>query len=432
VADQNEVTIMGGGLAGLAAACHLADAGMRVVCIEPDVVDENPVGESLDWSAPELLKGLGLPMPLLLERGIATYKRHVILKLRDGSQQDYVPGAWLGEPPYNVNLDTMHVDRIQLNKALREIARSKGVHIMNDRVQRVEIADKRVNAVVTVAGQRLTSKWFLDASGRGAGLLPRIFKLPAYEYGPHKVATWDYFEVAKSIEGTTLHADAAGPVYMDWIWQIPIHPTMVSVGLVCSGDTMKEKRQQGLSVREIFAEQLEGFPDLQKFAAEAKGREPRTVSFRCRVHGKTAGPNWLVIGEAAAMVDPMTSNGVTAALRHAREATRLILRYRDRASLPRLSAAMYGQRVLSLARFFNSTIENVLYDWPVRWRIGPFPAGDVYTIPAWSMNVIYSRTRPDGMVSTTLFRLLLASLRCSLGVLRWFCGLRLRPAATAV
>ena len=66
------------------------------------------------------------------------------------------------------------------------------------------------------------------------------------------------------------------------------------------------------------------------------------------------------------MVDPMTSNGVTAALRHAAEASSLIIQYRNRKRIPRLPAAMYGQRVLSLGRFFNSTIENVLYDWPIR------------------------------------------------------------------
>ena len=32
------------------------------------------------------------------------------------------------------------------------------------------------------------------------------------------------------------------------------------------------------------------------------------------------------------MVDPMTSNGVTAALRHAAEASRLIIRFRDRST----------------------------------------------------------------------------------------------------
>ena len=190
-------------------------------------------------------------------------------------------------------------------------------------------------------------------------------------------------------------------------------PKTISVGYVTTGEMVKEKRQQGLSVREIFAAQLQRFPALQNLSHEPGREQPRTTSFRCRVFANVAGPNWLVAGEAAAMVDPMTSNGVTAALRQGAEASSLIIRYCHRERLPRLPAAMYCQRVLSLARFFNSGIENVLYDWPIRNRIGAFNAGDLYTIPAWSMNVVYSRLRPRGLIKTTVFRLLLASLRYS-------------------
>ena len=427
--DQIDVTVIGGGLAGMAASIHLAEAGLRVLCIEADPIDGDPVGESLDWSAPELLRRLGLTKEGLFEQGIATYKRHVVLKLRDGSQQQYVPGEWLGKPPYNVDLRTLHVDRIQLNQAIREIVLGKGIRLVSDRVVHIETAGRIVKAVVTAGGDRLVSPWFLDASGSGATLFPRIFKSPVYEYGPHKVAMWDYFTVPESVDGTTLHADGAGPRYMEWVWQIPIHPRTISVGYVCPGEAVKVKRQQGLSIQDIFAAQLQQFPDLENLYREPANKPPRTTSFRCRVFARTAGPNWLVAGEAAAMVDPMTSNGVTAALRQAEEASRLIIRFRKRRSIPRLSASMYSQRVLSLARFFNSAIEDVLYDWPIRNRIGPFRAGDMYTIPAWSINVIYSRARPQGFISTTLFRLLLASLRYSLRAFHWFCSRRVSPPA---
>ncbi len=430
--DDFDVTVIGGGLAGMSASIHLANAGLRVRCIEADPLDKDPVGESLDWSAPGLLKALGLPMQYLLEQGLATYKRHVILKLRDGSEQHYVPGEWLGKPPYNVDLRTLHVDRSQLNQALREIFISKGITLINDRVAHVETAGRTVRAVVTAQGERITSKWFIDASGSSAGLFPRTFNLPVYEYGPHKVAMWDYFTVPESVEGTTLHADGAGPPYMEWVWQIPIHPNTISVGYVTTGETVKEKRQQGLSVREIFTAQLRRFPDLRHLLHDPAREQPRTTSFRCRVFANVAGPNWLVAGEAAAMVDPMTSNGVTAALRHGAEASSLIIRYHNRERLPRLAAAMYSQRVLSLARFFNSGIENVLYDWPIRNRIGPFNAGDLYTIPAWSMNVVYSRLRPEGFIKTTLLRMLLASLRYSLSAFHWFCARTASSSPTAV
>ena len=88
-----------------------------------------------------------------------------------------------------------------------------------------------------------------------------------------------------------------------------------------------------------------------------------------------------------------------------------------------------GRIVLAMPALTGNPIEDVLYDWPIRNRIGPFHAGDVYTIPAWSINVIYSRSRPHGLLSTTLFRLLLASLRYSLRAFRWLCSRSVSPPA---
>jgi flavin-dependent dehydrogenase len=423
---QIDVTVIGAGLAGMAASIHLANAGLKVLCIESDPADGDPVGESLDWSAPALLKSLGLPMEHLLEQGIATYKRHVVLKLRDGSEQHYVPGEWLGKPPFNIDLRTVHVDRILLNQAIREIFLSSGVTLVSGKVIYVETSGRRVSAVVTANGDRFATPWFLDASGAGS-LFPRLFRSPVYEYGPPKVAMWDYFSVAKSIEGTTLHADGAGSQYMEWIWQIPIHPDAISVGYVCPGEVVKQKRQRGMSVLEIFQAQLEQFPDLQMRVPGLAANPPRITSFRCRVFTRITGPNWLVVGEAASMVDPMTSNGVTAAMRHAAEASRIIARFRTRKSLPYLPRAMYSRRVISLARFFNGAIEEVLYESPIRKRIGAFYAGDLYTIPAWSINVVYARLQPRGVFKTLLFASLVGVLRMSVHLLYRLCS-RLQPS----
>ena len=77
-------------------------------------------------------------MNRLIEEKIATYKRHVTLKLGDGCDQSYIPGEWLGQPPFNVELRTLHVDRIQLNRLLRKIVLGCGVTFLEDRVVAVE------------------------------------------------------------------------------------------------------------------------------------------------------------------------------------------------------------------------------------------------------------------------------------------------------
>jgi flavin-dependent dehydrogenase len=427
---QIDVTVVGGGLAGMAAAFHLAKGGMRVLCIEPEAESRDAVGESLDWSAPELLAALGLPMARLLSEDIATYKRHVILRLRSGAAEHYVPSDWLAKPPFNVELRTMHVDRTRLDSTLRDVVLAAGVTWLCDKVVRVERTDKTVTSVVTVGGVEVSSRWFVDASGSGTSLFPRVFGLPVTEFGPRKVAMWDYFPASEPLEGTTLNADCEGPIYMSWVWQIPIHPETISVGYVATGESVGEKRKRGMSLQDIFSEQIGFIPELKDVAHASNLNPPRTTSFRCRAYSKTNGPNWLVIGESAALVDPMTSNGVTAALRHAEEASRLIVRSRNRKQLPWLPRSLYSLRVRYMANFFNSGIEKVVYDWPIRTRLGPIRAGDVYTIPAWSINNIYSRIRPNGLASTILFGMFLGTLRFAMNLFYWYCA-RSQSAAPA-
>ena len=82
---------------------------------------------------------------------------------------------------------------------------------------------------------------------------------------------------------------------------------------------------------------------------------------------------------------------------------------------------MYGRRILDLAMFFNCGIERVIYESPIRNRIGILKAGDVYTVPAWSFNAIYSRLRPRGVLKTLLFCSLVNLSRLGMRLFYSFC-----------
>lgn len=141
---------------------------------------------------------------------------------------------------------------------------------------------------------------------------------------------WTYFPVTDPVQGTTLYMDPPPTEYLDWIWEIPISPQTVSVGVVTTGELMKSKRDQGLSVEEIYRQELAKFPRFEPLLPSGPVGEMNVTSFKCRVYLGVARPNWLICGEAASMVDPITSNGVTAALRHASEASSLIVKYRSK------------------------------------------------------------------------------------------------------
>ncbi|MGA9800536.1 MAG: tryptophan 7-halogenase [Terriglobales bacterium] len=422
-----DVTVMGCGLAGKAAALHLARAGLTVVCIEPQQSVRPPVGESLDWSAPDLLNRLGLSPESLIASRIATWKRHVTLKMRDGCDAHYVPSAWLGGPPFYVNLATLHVERTQLDDEFLKMVVDQGVTLLRDRVVDLETADEKIRWVQTEGGVRVSSPWLIDASGIGASLVARKFNLPSLQYGPTKVAIWTYFRVPQQVEGTTLYMDPATREYLEWIWEIPVSPDTVSVGYVTPGAALKARREAGESVEEVFRRQLTKFSRFEPLLQAGAEGTLNVTSFRCRVYLRSAGPNWLIAGEAAALVDPMTSNGVTAALRHAAEAAALVLKFRARGELPRRARKAYSSRILQTAKFFNEGIEKIIYEPVVRNRIGLSTAGTVYTSPAWSMNVVYARLSPAGMFSTFLLGAMLGFFRISAAILYWWCGL-LRPS----
>src|SRR5271155_2563936 len=416
-----DVIVIGGGVAGKAAALHLAKAGFSVTCIEPADGAGPAGGGSLDWSAPDLLKALGMPMDELVSKRIATWKRHVTLQLRDGCSEQYIPSDWLTHAPFRVELRTLHVDRQRLDEELLSLVTAQDVTVVRDKVVGVERQGNKILSVKTAAGSIFSAKWFIDSSGFAAPVLAREFKLRAIEFGPPKVALWTYFTVRQAVEGTTLYMDPVRSEYLDWAWEIPINPDTVSVGYVTTGAAIKVKRQQGLSLDEIFQEQLKKYPHFEPMLTSGAVGPLNITSFRCRAYAGVAGPNWFIAGEGASMVDPITANGVTAALRHAGGAASLILKFQKRGEVRVLSRVLYSSRILQFAKFFNSGIERMVYEPSIRNRIGLRQAGTVYTSPAWTMNLVYNRLRPRGVVSTFLFNSLIGFFRCSAWAFYHFC-----------
>jgi hypothetical protein len=84
-----------------------------------------------------------------------------------------------------------------------------------------------------------------------------------------------------------------------------------------------------------------------------------------------------------------------------------------------------------MGKFFNGGIEKLVYEPPVRNRIGLRHAGTVYISPAWGMNLVYARTKPRGIFSTALFGLSLLFFRVTTWIVYRICKLLPQRAETA-
>ena len=405
---EADAVVIGGGLSGTAAAIHLARAGFRVLCIEQRKEIFNIVGESLDWSAPDLFANLDLPMEELISKEAATWKRHITVATADGKRKEFLPGAWLTEWPWNVEIRTLHLDRDRTDACLRETARRLGVTTLHDRVADFAVLDehntrtRRILGLRTVQGTFVRASWFIDASGSDASLLGRRFELRSVAYGPRKVAVWTHLPTEEWVEGTTLYMVPSQGEYMEWIWEIPIRPGVSSIGYIAPGSSVKTQRGAGLGTQEILLRQCRRFSRLQEIMDQGTPPETATTTFLCRSYEGVCGTNWVIIGEAASQSDPITGNGVTAALRHASEATALIRQYRHRGTISMRARSLYNFRASTVGLYFNGLIERLFYQPLLRDRLGFFSTARIYTVPAWLMNLVYTRMQPAGSLLRTL------------------------------
>lgn len=406
-----DVVVVGAGLGGLALAIFLARAGRRVVCIEAEPFPHERVGESLDWSTPALLQALGLSRDLLIEQRVATYKRKIkvepIGEPEFGAQPDEY--TFLREKPFEFEVLTLHVDRTQMDNRLFRIAQDLGVTFVWDRMTRLETAGDRVVACRTEQNWRFVGRWFIDASGR-AQMFCKTFGIPKTEYGRPKVCLWTYFKSACEYEGTSFFTDG-GAEYLSWIWEIPITPNTVSVGYVGPAEELRQRRPPKLSVDDFLREQMARFPHLRRFAAEQPNFRVQTCSWRSYVYQQVSGPNWLAVGESAALPDPLTANGVTAAFRHAQQAAQLLREAGTAQTLPKRRRSAYETNVRRMGHIFNYCIERIIYDPPIRHGLSTDAALRVYAHFGYSINALFAKFEPRRRLGLFFFGLLLGGVR---------------------
>jgi flavin-dependent dehydrogenase len=311
MADQREcdVVVIGGGPAGSTISSLLAQAGKRTVVLEKERFPRFHIGESL----------LPLNLPLFDRLGVADDVHRIGV---------YKPGAELISDAHNAATTFRFADnpclsighsyqvrRSEFDKLLLDNSRRLGAEVIEGaRVTEIDLNGGREARVMATDNHRTTTwsaRFVVDASGRDTLLADRL-GLKRINKRNNTAAVFGHFRNVPCRPG-----DKAGMITVHlfehgWFWMIPLPEDVMSVGVVGTQAFFKSRKG---SLDVLFANAVAATPSLAAHMTNAEPLGPLTACADYSYDSRSyVGDNHILVGDAAAFIDPLFSSGVMMAM----------------------------------------------------------------------------------------------------------------------
>ncbi|MVU81301.1 FAD-dependent oxidoreductase [Nocardia sp. ET3-3] len=353
--ENYDVIVVGGGPAGSTTAGLLAKRGRRVLLLEKEKFPRYHIGESLVPGLMPVLDELGATESIEASGAIRKYGISLIWG-RDPQlwQVDFGEAT---EHSYAYEVKRAEFDNILLTHARRlgvTVIEEASVHeviVDNGRCVGVRFSSGGSNAPV-----ELRAPFIVDASGQ-AKLVARELDVVEWHEDLKNLATWTYFQGGVHPDGKY-----AGNIVLEnrppgWLWLIPFSDNTCSVGFVAP---TTEYKATGLTPTDVLKLRIEDSIEIKaRLQGAIEVAKPRTTKDWSYTNRQMSAPGCLMVGDAAAFIDPLFSTGCMLAMKGASAAARTIdvmLDQPDRESELRASYEEayrnFLEVVISYVRFF--------------------------------------------------------------------------------
>ncbi|GJF12904.1 menaquinone reductase [Mycolicibacterium cyprinidarum] len=313
--NSADVVVVGAGPAGSSAAAWAARAGHEVLVIDSaQFPRDKACGDGLTPRAIAELRHLGLDS--WLEGKVA----HRGLRM-SGFGAD-VEVAWPGPsfPP-----TSSAVPRTELDERIRLVAVDDGVQ-MKLGAKAVDVqrdSSGRVSAVVLSSGEEIRCAKLIVADG-ARSTLGRVLGRQWHRETVYGVAIRGYIATPRHSEPwITSHLELRSPegaVLPGYGWIFPLGNGEVNIGV---GALATDKRPADAALRPLMSYYTALRRDEWGFDGEPRAGLSALLPMGGAVSG-VAGPNWMLIGDAAACVNPLNGEGIDYGLETGRLAAELL------------------------------------------------------------------------------------------------------------
>lgn len=356
--DAYDVVVVGGGPAGASTAGLLAQDGYRVVLLEREKFPRYHIGESLITGILPTLDRLGLRERADQCGFQPKYGGSLMWGLNQKKPWSF-RFREIRDGKYEVSYQ---VRRADFDALLLDRARELGVHVLEGvTVKEPVVTDGRMTGVrYQFRGEaplvEVRARMVVDASGQQRWL-GRHFDLVSWHEDLRNLAVWTYYQGALRYEGEFEGDLLTESRPQGWLWFAPLNRDLTGIGYVTPSARMSES---GLTPEQMLDKQIAESSEVSWLMSTAHRvdiyRTARDWSYCCT---RFSGPGWVLVGDAAAFIDPLLSAGVMLAMRGADTASRAV---RDALAEPgkeRHAMRLYeeGYRsflgpLLELTRFF--------------------------------------------------------------------------------
>lgn len=312
--EHYDVAIIGGGPAGSAAACFLAQHGRKVVVLERDRFPRFHIGESLLPYSLSALDRLGM-REWMDKSAFPKYGGEIATACGTRAVKFYFKNGFRLQ-----HKSSYQVERSVFDQKLLETARESGAEIREEtRVDSVVFDKEAVALSITgpSGSSTIQAKFLFDCTGRNS-FLGRHFDLKI-DY-PHlkKFSCFAHYEHVQRDEGIDagLTRLVRGDTY--WFWLIPVDERRTSIGVVMDTDDFKARK---LTPTAALDWAIADSPLMTERMAKAQRvTEPAAIGDYSYRNRKLTGDRWMMLGDAAGFIDPIFSTGVFLAIHSAEQA----------------------------------------------------------------------------------------------------------------